>query len=138
MTPMLPMYTLGHNFQPADIHAGGLRYHGAGSIVSQLLRDGLIESQAVPQLETFRAGLRCARTEGIVPAPESTHAIAQAIREAQKAKEEGKEKTILFNLSGHGMIDLYAYEQYFAGNLQNYTIPDSEITCSLKDLEKII
>ena len=138
MTPMLPMYTLGHNFQPADIHAGGLRYHGAGSIVSQLLRDGLIEAQAVPQLETFRAGLLFARTEGIVPAPESTHAIAQAIREAQKAKEEGKEKTILFNLSGHGMIDLYAYEQYFAGNLQNYTIPDSEITCSLKDLEKII
>ena len=138
LTPLIPMYTLGHNFEPANIHAGGLRYHGAGAIVSQLLKDRLIEAVDMPQLETFEAGVLFARTEGIIPAPESTHAIAQAIREAQKAKEEGKEKTILFNLSGHGMIDLYAYEQYFAGNLQNYTIPDSEITCSLKDLEKII
>ena len=137
-TPLLPMFTLGHDFKPANIHAGGLRYHGAGAIVSQLLKDRLIEAVDMPQLETFEAGVLFARTEGIIPAPESTHAIAQAIREAQKAKEEGKEKTILFNLSGHGMIDLYAYEQYFAGNLQNYTIPDSEITCSLKDLEKII
>ena len=138
LTPLIPMYTLGHNFEPANIHAGGLRYHGAGAIVSQLLKDRLIEAVDMPQLETFEAGVLFARTEGIIPAPESTHAIAQAIREAQRAKEEGKEKTILFNLSGHGMIDLYAYEQYFAGNLQNYTIPDSEITCSLKDLEKII
>ena len=136
--PLAKMYTLGSSFMPAPNHAGGLRYHGAGAIVSQLLKDRLIEAVDMPQLETFEAGVLFARTEGIIPAPESTHAIAQAIREAQKAKEEGKEKTILFNLSGHGMIDLYAYEQYFAGNLQNYTIPDSEITCSLKDLEKII
>ena len=136
--PLAKMYTLGSSFMPAPNHAGGLRYHGAGAIVSQLLKDRLIEAVDMPQLETFEAGVLFARTEGIIPAPESTHAIAQAIREAQRAKEEGKEKTILFNLSGHGMIDLYAYEQYFAGNLQNYTIPDSEITCSLKDLEKII
>ena len=132
LTPLIPMYTLGHNFEPANIHAGGLRYHGAGAIVSQLLKDGL------PQLETFEAGILFARTEGIIPAPESTHAIAQAIHEAQKAKEEGKAKTILFNLSGHGMIDLYAYEQYFAGKLQNYSLPDDEINRSLSELEKII
>ena len=138
MTPMLPMYTLGHNFQPADIHAGGLRYHGAGSIVSQLLRDGLIEAQAVPQLETFRAGLLFARTEGIVPAPESTHAIAAAVREALRAKEEGASKTILFNLSGHGMIDLYAYEQYFADKLQDYIVTDAELRRTIDQLDRII
>ena len=132
------MYTLGHNFEPANIHAGGLRYHGAGAIVSQLLKDGLVEAVDMPQLETFEAGILFARTEGIIPAPESTHAIAQAIHEAKKAKEEGKAKTILFNLSGHGMIDLYAYEQYFAGKLQNYSIPDDEINHSLNELEKII
>ena len=137
-TPLIPMYTLGHNFQPADIHAGGLRYHGAGAIVSQLLKDGLIEAQAVPQLETFAAGLTFAKTEGIIPAPESTHAIAVAIREALKAKEEGKSKTILFNLSGHGMIDLFAYEQYFAGKLQNYDLPDSMIRKSIEELDNII
>ena len=138
ITPMLPMYTLGHNFQPANIHAGGLRYHGAGSIVSQLLKDKLIEAVAIPQLETFSAGLLFARTEGIVPAPESTHAIAAALREAQQAKEEGKERTILFNLSGHGMIDLYAYEQYFSNKLQNYHITDEELRKSMDELEKII
>lgn len=138
LTPLIPMYTLGHNFEPANIHAGGLRYHGAGAIVSQLLKDKLIEAADMPQLETFEAGVLFARTEGIIPAPESTHAIAQAIREAKKAREEGKAKTILFNLSGHGMIDLYAYEQYFAGKLENYTIPDSEISASLHDLEKIL
>lgn len=138
LTPLIPMYTLGHNFEPANIHAGGLRYHGAGAIVSQLLKDGLVEAVDMPQLETFEAGILFARTEGIIPAPESTHAIAQAIHEAKKAKEEGKAKTILFNLSGHGMIDLYAYEQYFAGKLQNYSIPDDEINHSLNELEKII
>ena len=137
-TPLIPMYTLGHNFQPADIHAGGLRYHGAGAIVSQLLKDGLIEAQSVPQLETFAAGLTFAKTEGIIPAPESTHAIAVAIREALKAREEGKSKTILFNLSGHGMIDLFAYEQYFAGKLQNYDLPDSVIRASIEELDTII
>ena len=137
-TPLIPMYTLGHNFQPADIHAGGLRYHGAGAIVSQLLKDGLIEAQSVPQLETFAAGLTFAKTEGIIPAPESTHAIAVAIREALKAKEEGKSKTILFNLSGHGMIDLFAYEQYFAGKLQHYDLPDPMIRKSLEELDNIL
>ncbi len=137
-TPLIPMYTLGHNFQPADIHAGGLRYHGAGSVVSQLVKDGFVETADIPQLETFEAGLLFARTEGIIPAPESTHAIAQAIREAKQAKEEGKSRTILFNLSGHGMIDLYAYEQYFAGKLTNYDIPDSVIKQTTDELRKII
>ena len=138
LTPLLPMFTLGHNFLPADIHAGGLRYHGAGTLVSQLLKDGLIEALAMPQLETFAAGVLFARTEGIIPAPESTHAIAQAIREAKIAKEEGKSKTILFNLSGHGMIDLYAYDQYFAGKLTNYDLPDEVIAQSVGELEQII
>jgi tryptophan synthase beta chain len=137
-TPLIPMYTLGHNFQPANIHAGGLRYHGAGAIVSQLLKDGLVEAQAVPQLETLAAGVAFAKSEGIIPAPESTHAIAVAIREALKAKEEGKSKTILFNLSGHGMIDLYAYEQYFAGQLQNYDLSDEAIRKTVSELEKIV
>ena len=137
-TPLIPMYTLGHNFQPADIHAGGLRYHGAGSIVSQLLKDKLIEAQSVPQLETLAAGVLFAKTEGIIPAPESTHAIAATIREALKAKEEGTPKTILFNLSGHGLVDLYAYEQYFAGNLKNYKVSDAEISQTVSQLEKLI
>lgn len=137
-TPLIPMYTLGHGFQPADIHAGGLRYHGAGAIVSQLLKDNLIEAASIPQLETFKAGLLFAKTEGIIPAPESTHAIAQAIREAQKAKEEGVPRTILFNLSGHGLVDLYAYEQYFAGNLTDFEISDEEISGTVDQLEKIL
>ena len=118
LTPLFPMYTLGHDFTPAAIHAGGLRYHGAGSLVSQLLKDRLVEAADMPQLETFEAGVLFARTEGIIPAPESTHAIAQAIREARRAREEGRRETILFNLSGHGLVDLYAYEQYFAGKLR--------------------
>jgi tryptophan synthase beta chain len=138
LTPLLPMYTLGHEFQPASIHAGGLRYHGAGAIVSQLLKDHLIEAMSIPQIETFEAGMLFAATEGIIPAPESTHAIAGTIREAMKCKEEGKEKTLFFNLSGQGMIDLYAYEQYMEGNLVNYNLPDSVIRESLDKLEKII
>ena len=138
MTPLMPMYTLGHNFQPSDIHAGGLRYHGAGPIVSQLYKDGFIEAQSMPQLETFAAGMMFAKSEGIIPAPESTHAIAVAVREAKRAKEEGREKTILFNLSGHGMIDLYAYEQYFENNLVDYEVPESEIRKTLDSLDKII
>ena len=127
-TPLIPMYTLGHKFAPANIHAGGLRYHGAGSIVSQLLKDGLVEATAIKQLETFEAGILFAQTEGIVPAPESTHAIAVAIREAQQAKEEGKKKVILFNLSGHGLIDMSAYDQYLAGDLTNHEVTDEEIS----------
>lgn len=137
-TPLIPMYTLGHDFQPSDIHAGGLRYHGAGAIVSQLLRDGLIEAQSVPQVETLGAGILFAETEGIIPAPESTHAIAAAIREALRAREEGTPKTILFNLSGHGMIDLYAYEQFLAGALKDYTPGDDEIRRTINRLQKII
>jgi len=137
LTPLLPMYTLGHNFVPDNIHAGGLRYHGAGSIVSQLLKDKLIEAQSVKQLETFEAGVLFARTEGIIPAPESSHAIAVAIREAKKAKIEGKSKNILFNVSGHGFIDMSAYDQYFAGNLQDHEVTDVEISESLSQLEKV-
>jgi tryptophan synthase beta chain len=121
------MYTLGHKFAPANIHAGGLRYHGAGSIVSQLLKDGLIEAVSVKQLESFEAGILFAQTEGIIPAPESTHAIAAAIREALKAKEEGKSRTILFNLSGHGLVDMSAYDQYLAGDLTDHEVTDEEI-----------
>ena len=122
-TPLLPMYTLGHDFKPANIHAGGLRYHGAGTIVSQLLKDGYLHGVDIPQLESFEAGMLFARTEGIIPAPESCHAIAATIREANKCKETGEEKVILFNLSGHGLIDMTAYDSYLNGDLVNYT-PD--------------
>ena len=132
-TPLIPMFTLGHNFTPANIHAGGLRYHGAGSIVSQLLKDNLIEATDIKQLETFEAGILFAQTEGIIPAPESTHAIAAAIQEAKKAKEEGAQKVILFNLSGHGLVDMSAYDHYLAGDLRNYELSDDEIAKSLKD-----
>lgn len=138
LTPLLPMYTLGHNFQPADIHAGGLRYHGAGSIVSQLLKDELITAQSVQQLETFEAGVLFARSEGIIPAPESAHAIAVAIREAKLAKEAGEAKTIVFNLSGHGLIDMAAYDQFFAGKLKNYPISAESIAESVSKLDHII
>lgn len=137
-TPLIPMYTLGHEFKPAAIHAGGLRYHGAGAIVSQLLKDKIIEARAVGQLETFEAGSVFARVEGIIPAPESNHAIAVAIHEAKKAKEEGKSKTILFNLSGHGFFDLGAYDQYFSGKLEDYAISDQEIAKTVGKLKKII
>lgn len=112
LTPLIPMLTLGHNFQPDNIHAAGLRYHGGGQIVSRLKQDGLIESYAVDQNEVLSAGVLFARAEGIIPAPESCHAIALTIREALKAKEEGKEEVILFNLSGHGLLDLAAYDGY--------------------------
>ena len=135
MTPLLPMFTLGHNFVPPSIHAGGLRYHGAGSIVSQLLKDGFIEASAVHQIESFEAGIQFSKAEGIIPAPESTHAIAQTIREALKAKEEGVEKTILFNLSGHGHIDLGAYDKYFSGEMHDYSVTDAQIAENLKELD---
>jgi len=138
LTPLLPMYTLGHEFKPAAIHAGGLRYHGAGSIVSQLLKDKIIEAQSVPQLETFKAGVDFARVEGIIPAPESNHAIAVAIREALICKVEGKSKNILFNLSGNGLIDLAAYDQYLSGNLNDVSISDEEIAKTVSKLEKLV
>lgn len=135
MTPLLPMYTLGHNFVPAPIHAGGLRYHGAGVIVSQLLKDKLIEAVAHPQTECFEAGLLFARTEGILPAPEATHGIATALREAKAAKESGEPRTILFNMCGHGHFDLAAYEAYLSGNLIDSDLPRSRIDASLGELD---
>jgi len=118
-TPLLPMFTLGHDFKPANIHAGGLRYHGAGMIVSQLVKDGYMHGVDIPQTESFKAGLLFAQTESIIPAPESCHAIAATIREALKCKETGEEKVILFNLSGHGLIDMTAYESFLNGDLSD-------------------
>lgn len=137
MTPLLPMYTLGHDFMPPSIHAGGLRYHGASVLCSQLLKDGIMEAVALQQLECFEAGILFARTEGIVPAPEANHAIAQAIREAQQAKEAGKSKTILFNLCGHGHFDMQAYEDYFAGKLQDHALEQQIIDKSIAAIDAL-
>lgn len=126
-TPLIPMFTLGHEFKPANIHAGGLRYHGAGSIVSQLIKDKMMKGVDIPQLETFDAGMLFAQTEGIIPAPESCHAIAATIREAKKCAETGEAKTILFSLSGHGLIDMPSYEQFINGDLRNYSLSDEDI-----------
>ena len=131
------MYTLGHDFKPANIHAGGLRYHGAGVIVSQLIKDGLMKGVDIPQRETFEAGMLFARTEGIIPAPESGHAIAATIREAKKCIATGEEKVILFNLSGHGLIDMTAYDSFINGDLQNYHLSDEEIARNLKDVPQV-
>ena len=120
-TPLMPMFTLGHKFAPANIHAGGLRYHGAGIIVSQLLKDGTMEAVDINQLDSFKAGCLFAKAEGIIPAPESCHAIAATIKEALKCKESGEGKVILFNLSGHGLMDMTAYDNYLAGNLTNFS-----------------
>lgn len=137
LTPLIKMYTLGHNFVPPGIHAGGLRYHGDSPLVSQLYNEGIIEAVAYNQLPVFDAAVTFARTEGIIPAPESAHAILGAIEEAKKAKEEGKEKVILFNLSGHGHFDLTAYDSYLHGKLQDYEFPETEIKKALKDLPVI-
>ena len=134
MTPLLPMHTLGHSFVPEPIHAGGLRYHGMAPLVSQLVLDGLVEPVAIPQIETFQAGLTLARTEGFISAPETDHAVACAIREALRAKEEGKEKVILFNWSGHGLVDMAAYDAYLSGKLSNYELADEEIQRALDDI----
>ncbi len=136
-TPMIPMYTLGHDFAPANIHAGGLRYHGAGSVVSQLKSQDLMEAVDIPQLETFAAATLFAQTEGIIPAPESSHAIAAAIREAKKANEEGTAPVILFNLSGHGLIDMAAYDSYISGDLANYQVSDEMIDKNTEGLKKV-
>jgi tryptophan synthase beta chain len=134
MTPLLPMFTLGHNFVPQAIHAGGLRYHGAGVIVSQLLKDKLIEARAHHQLETFEAAVLFAKAEGIIPAPEAGHGIATVIQEAKRCKEEGVSKTILFNLCGHGHFDMQAYDDYFAGKLTRHDLSDADIQASLAKL----
>ncbi|MCB0729878.1 MAG: TrpB-like pyridoxal phosphate-dependent enzyme [Ignavibacteriae bacterium] len=134
LTPLIPMFTLGHTFVPAPIHAGGLRYHGASALVSQLLKDNLVEALAVQQLECFDAGVKFAKAEGILPAPEATHGIAAVIREANKAKEEGKSKTILFNLCGHGHFDMSSYQDYFDGKLQDHHFTDEELHSGLNNL----
>lgn len=132
-TPLMPMFSLGHNFAPANIHAGGLRYHGAGVIVSQLLKDGFMEAIDVDQIETFEAGMLFAQSEGIVPAPESCHAIAATIRRALECKESGESKVLLFNLTGHGLMDMAAYNQYLSGNLTNYAMSKEEVEKNLAD-----
>lgn len=139
-TPLLPMYTLGHEFQPSSIHAGGLRYHAMAPLVSHARKEGLLDALALPQTECFEAALLFAKTEGLIPAPESSHAIAAAIRAAKQATQESQEKVILFNLSGHGMLDLAGYQSYLAGNLVDPPFnPDdlqSSLAC-LKDLPKV-
>jgi tryptophan synthase beta chain len=137
LTPLVKMYTLGHDFVPAGIHAGGLRYHGDSPLVSQLYHEGLIEAQAYPQTVVFQSALVFAKSEGILPAPESSHAIHSAIVEAKRADEEGKEKTVLFNLSGHGFFDLAAYDDFLAGRLVDHEHPSSEIREALARLPKM-
>ncbi|MFO8049000.1 MAG: TrpB-like pyridoxal phosphate-dependent enzyme [Desulfosudaceae bacterium] len=131
-TPLLPMHSLGHAFVPPPFHAGGLRYHGMAPTVSQLICQKLVEPKSIPQLKSYQAGVLLARTEGIIPAPETNHALAAVIDEANKAKEEGKEKVILFNWSGHGLIDLAGYEKYFAGELADISMSDEEIEAAEK------
>ena len=135
-TPLIPMHSLGHGFVPPPIHAGGLRYHGMAPILSRLVVDGFVEARAYAQLETFAAGITFARTEGYIPAPETNHAIACVLEEAKKAKEEGKEQVIIMNWSGHGIIDLAAYDAYLSGKLEDFVLPDEEIQKLIKDLEK--
>lgn len=137
LTPLLKMHTLGHDFVPPGIHAGGLRYHGAAPLVSQLVHEGLVEAVAIPQLETFEAGVLFARTEGIVPAPESNHAIAATIRAAKDCARSGEPKTLLFSLSGHGHFDMAAYDRYFGGDLQDYEHPTEAIQSALSRLPKV-
>ena len=135
MTPLLPMYTLGHNFMPDKIHAGGLRYHGAGVLVSQLLKDGFIEAKAKMQRECFEGAVLFARTEGILPAPESSYALAGALDEARKADLEGVSRTILFNLSGHGHFDISAYEKYFENNLPDHELTTAEVEDAISKID---
>jgi len=137
LTPLLQMYTLGHDFIPPGIHAGGLRYHGDSALVSQLVHEGLVEAMAVPQLGTFEAGVTFARSEGIIPAPESSHAIRATIDAALACKESGEAKTLFFNLSGHGHFDMAAYDDYFAGKLHDYAYPQEQIDAALARLPKV-
>ena len=137
LTPMMQMYTLGHDFVPPGIHAGGLRYHGDSPLVSQLHHEGLIEAVALPQLATFEAGVTFARTEGIIPAPEANHAVRAAIDEALRCRQTGEPKTLFFNLSGHGHFDMAAYDRYFAGDLEDYAYPEAAIEAALTRLPKV-
>ena len=137
MAPIVKMYTLGHGYMPPPIHAGGLRYHGMAPIISHLLKHGYVEARAVHQLETFEAGITFARTEGIISAPETMHAIRAVIDEALECKKTGEAKTILFNHSGHGHVDMNAYDAYLTGKLQDYEYPDEKIRECLADLPKV-
>ncbi len=133
-TPMMKMFTLGHDFMPPGIHAGGLRYHGASPLVSQLYHEGLIEAVAVPQLATFEAGVMFARAEGVIPAPEACHPIRAAIDEALRCKQSGEPRTILFTLTGHGHFDMASYDRYFSGELEDFDYPEEAIMQSLRHL----
>ena len=135
MTPLLPMYSLGHEFISPPIHAGGLRYHGMAPLVSQAVVEGLLAPRAVDQLHCYESALLWARTEGYIPAPETSHAISAVIAEALKAREEAKEKVILFNWSGHGLMDLTGYENYMSGRLENYPLPEDDLQASLRSIE---
>jgi len=135
LTPLIPMHSLGHTFVPPPIHAGGLRYHGMAPLVSHVLREGLIEAVALNQLECYKAAVLWAHTEGFISAPETSHALAQAIREAKLAAEEGKEKVIFLNWSGHGLMDLTGYQAYFEGKLKDYPLPQEELERSLASLQ---
>ena len=137
MTPLVKMYTLGHSFVPAPLHAGGLRYHGMASIICELYDQGLMEAQSVQQMETFEAALTFARSEGIIPAPEAAHGVAGVIREAQAAKEAGEKRVILFNLCGHGHFDMSAYDAYLGGQLSNYEYPQAEIERAMAELPQV-
>ncbi len=137
MTPLIKMHTLGHDFVPPGIHAGGLRYHGMAPLVSHLLELGVIEAINVQQLETFSAGIQFARAEGIIPAPEANHAVAGAIREALRCKEEGVSRAILFNLCGHGHFDMQAYTDYMAGKLRDYEYSEEEVAMALAGLPAV-
>ena len=137
LTPLMKMYTLGHDFVPPGIHAGGLRYHGDSALVSQLYHEGILDAVAVPQTATFEAGLQFARSEGIIPAPESNHGVRAAIDEALRCKESGEAKTLFFNLSGHGHFDMAAYDRYFSGELEDYELPDDTIAGALEGLPRV-
>jgi tryptophan synthase beta chain len=136
-TPIMPMFTLGHTFEPPGIHAGGLRYHGMSPLVSLVVKEGLVEARSCFQNPVFEAAVLFANSEAVIPAPESAHAIRVAIDEAIKAREEGKEKIILFNLSGHGLLDLSSYDRYYSGKLENFEYPDENIKKALDDLPKV-
>ncbi|MBF0484272.1 MAG: TrpB-like pyridoxal phosphate-dependent enzyme [Candidatus Omnitrophica bacterium] len=137
MTPLLPMNTIGHDFVPAPVHAGGLRYHGMAPLVSQAVVEGLLAPRACDQLDAYKAAALWAKTEGMICAPETSHAIAATIDEAIKAREEGKEKVILFSYSGHGLLDLMGYDKYLSGQLEGYTLPDEELKASMQVLKKM-
>jgi tryptophan synthase beta chain len=137
LTPLVPMHTLGHDFVPPAIHAGGLRYHGVAPLISQLVLDGIVRAEAYMQNDVFGSAVQFARSEGIIPAPESAHAIHGAVELAKRADEEGRERTILFNLSGHGHFDLGAYDAYLTGKLEDFELPEAEIARALQAIEPL-